>query len=98
MEHLFPKKVGGQPAHYEHDKQGHHQSEKRDAVTFGNGRAKLNQHPGEHWRQGIEVFEQKLQNEPGQCDRQGNQQPSNENISKSALEFFNHSGNDGLEK
>ena len=90
MEHLFPKKVGGQPAHYEHDKQGHHQSEKRDAVTFGNGRAKLNQYIGEHRRQGIEVVEQKLQNEPRQCDRQGDQQPGDENISNSALEIFKH--------
>ena len=73
FENLFPEKAGGQPAHYEHDHKGHQHSQKRDAVAFGKGCAKLDQYIGEHRRQGIEVLEQKLQNEPRERDRQGDQ-------------------------
>ncbi len=96
FKNLFPEKVSGQPAHCEHDQQGDQHSQKGDAVAFGKGRTKLDQHIGEYRRQGIEVLEQELQNEPCQCDRQGDQQPGDKNISKSALEIFKHGGKDEL--
>ena len=96
FEKFFPEKAGGQPADCEHDQQSDQHSQKGNTIAFGEGCTELDQYIGEHRRQGIKVPEKELQNEPRQCYRQSDQQAGDENISKSAFETFNHSGNNGL--